>query len=97
MRQSDAKLSAALREAGITGLAQEAERRDFNDFIGIYDLPAITLAELLRKIGTPAALAVRVRLIDGEFDASKEESDEWARSPEGQDAMRRLVHVRRRG
>ena len=27
------------------------------------------------------------RVIAGEFDASKEESDEWARSPEGQETL----------
>jgi hypothetical protein len=36
-------------------------------------------------------LAVRARLINGEFDAGKDESEEWAQSEEGQDAMRRLV------
>jgi len=29
-------------------------------------------------------------VIDGEFDASKEESDAWAASPEGQETFRQL-------
>jgi hypothetical protein len=35
--------------------------------------------------------ALRQRVIDGEFDASAEEGDEWAASPEGQEAFRRLM------
>ncbi len=30
------------------------------------------------------------RVADGEFDATKEESDEWARSRSGQDAAKQL-------
>lgn len=29
--------------------------------------------------------------IDGEFDGTKEESDEWAKSPDGQETFRKLV------
>jgi hypothetical protein len=35
-------------------------------------------------------LALRARCINGEFDASKEESDDWAKSAEGQAAFRML-------
>ena len=35
-----------------------------------------------------AILDLRDRVINGDFDASAEESEEWANSPEGQDAMR---------
>lgn len=39
-----------------------------------------------------AALAAMVsRVIDGDFDATREESDEWARSPEGQETFRQLA------
>jgi hypothetical protein len=90
MRPSDAKLSAALREAGLTELAARAHAGEFNEFFGEYAAPLLLLADLLHKVGTPAALAVRARLINGEFDAG-DESEEWAQSEEGQDAMRRLV------
>ena len=36
-----------------------------------------------------AAHQIRMRLQDGEFDASLEESDDWADSPQGKDAFRR--------
>jgi hypothetical protein len=45
----------------------------------------------LLRVGTPEALRLRIRVINGEFDASKEESDEWAASEEGQDTMKRLI------
>jgi hypothetical protein len=36
-------------------------------------------------------MRLRRRVIDGEFDASGEEGDEWAASPEGQETFRKLV------
>ena len=59
-------------------------------------MPEVKLAAELAKVGSVAALAVRARLIEGEFDAGEDESDEWARSPEGQDAFGRLVSGKRR-
>jgi len=38
-----------------------------------------------------ALLGLRQRVIDGEFDASKAESDAWAASPEGRQAFRDLL------
>lgn len=91
MRASDAKLAAALHAAGLADMAARAEQGHYNEFFGPLDTPELTLAAELAQIGTEAARAVRARLIDGEFDAGTEESEEWARSPEGQDAMGRLV------
>jgi hypothetical protein len=91
MRPSDAKLTAALSEAGLTELAERAGKGEFNEFFGLYAAPELHLAALLHEIHTPPALAVRARLINGEFDARLEESEEWARSEEGQDAMRQLL------
>jgi hypothetical protein len=36
------------------------------------------------------------RVANGEFDATKEESDEWARSPEGQEIAKSLSPEMRR-
>lgn len=91
MRASDAKLSAALREAGLWDMATRAEQGEFNEFFGPHELPEIFLVNELAKIATPAAMAIRQRVINGEFDAGKEESDEWAASPEGQEAFGRLM------
>jgi hypothetical protein len=35
---------------------------------------------------------LRQRVINGDFDASSEESEAWAESEEGQDTFRRLIN-----
>jgi hypothetical protein len=94
-RPSDAKLAAALREAGLEELAGRAEQGHYNEFFGPLGLPELHLAAELACIATPAAMAVRQRLINGEFDADSEESEEWAKSPQGQAAMRLLAPERK--
>lgn len=63
---------------------------------GFYDdyhpnAPALNMTSLLsdmRKAGLPKAMQLKV--IDGEWDATKEESDAWAQSPEGQKTFTEL-------
>ena len=38
--------------------------------------------EKLANVGTPEALALMTRVKEGEFDASDDECDEWAETPE---------------
>jgi len=54
------------------------------------DAPCMQLAADLAKAGTPAALSIRQRHLNGEFDASMEESDAWAAGPDGQAALNSL-------
>jgi hypothetical protein len=90
-------LAAALREAGLDAMADEAATGYYHDFLSPLDLPEIVLVNQLNieAINHPdrqaAICALRQRVINGEFDASIEESDEWAASAEGQDDMRRLL------
>jgi hypothetical protein len=91
MRQSDAKLAEALREIGLLEMADRAERSFYNDYFSPMDLPIMALAAELAMAGTSGALALRARVIAGEFDATKDESDEWSKSSEGQDTFRRLM------
>lgn len=89
-------LAAALREVGLTEMADDAARGYYHDFLSPLDLPEMQLAHdlmsaTLIKPNKDDILALRERVICGEFDASAEESDEWAASPEGQDTMRRLL------
>jgi hypothetical protein len=91
MRASDAKLAAALREAGLPEHAKRAAEGWFNEFFGRFPAPQLTLVHDLVIYGKHD-LAERVR--NGEFDAGKEEADEWARSEEGQRelaAMEKLI------
>lgn len=91
-------LADTLRAAGFDELARRAETDEFHDFLSPHALPELTLdAALVQLIHTEtgtkreAAKNIRARHHNGDFDASKEESDDWAAGPEGQDAFRRLV------
>jgi hypothetical protein len=92
------KLADVLRAAGFEDIALRAESDEFHDYLSPHAFPEMLLAEILADYAvTPitsqhiAALNIRQRLIDGEFDASKEESDAWAASPEGRETFSKLV------
>lgn len=87
-------LADELRKIGLTEMADRAAQGYYHDFLSPLDFPEITLASDLAKVGTPEALALRLRHIDGEFDASFEESEEWAASPEGQAVFKELMNKR---
>ena len=93
-------LADVLRAAGFEDLASRAEADEFHDFLSDHAFPELRLADeladLMNRDSTPqaqriAAHHIRMRLIDGEFDASLKESDEWAASPEGQAAADALL------
>ena len=84
-------LAAELTTAGLLEMAAKAATGYYHDFLSPLAMPCQQLAADLAKVGTPAAMALRARHINGEFDATKEESDEWAASPDGKDAFARLV------
>ncbi len=88
------KLAAELEKAGLYDMARMARCGYYHDFLSPLDFPELQLADDLTAVGTPAAIALRNRHLAGEFDASLEESEEWANGPEGQDAMRRLIQER---
>lgn len=94
------RLADILKAAGFIALATRAEQDEFHDFFSPAPNPAMLLdQELYQLAGDPklserarlAAHHIRMRHHDGEFDASNEESDEWAESPEGQAVMGELV------
>lgn len=84
-------LAVELLKIGQDDMAAKAVAGYYHDFLSPLDFPCLQLAEDLQKVGTADALALRTRHLNGEFDATKEESDEWVASPEGLDALRRLV------
>jgi hypothetical protein len=67
--------------------ALRAETGEFDDYAGTYVCPITQLYSELMAAGFTKFAS---RVANGEFDATKEESDEWARSPSGQDAARSL-------
>lgn len=85
------RLAAALREAGLEEIAQEAERGLYDDYESPNPLPITSLVHRLGEQRTPAADAIAERAKAGEFDGTKEEADAWARSPDGQAAFRELL------
>jgi hypothetical protein len=96
MMHTKDKLAVELRKLGLTKMADQAEKGHFHDFMSPLDFPTVALvsglaeAAIRNKDHGGAIMALRSRVIDGEFDASQEESDEWANSPEGQSALSML-------
>lgn len=96
MRTRD-KLAAELRKvaakasahnaARYEAFAKRAETGEFDDYADTYVCPITQLHAELTAAGFTKFAA---RVADGEFDATKEESDEWMRSPSGQDLAKRL-------
>ena len=96
MRTRD-KLAAELRKVAATAssanaqiyetFAKRAETGEFDDYADTYVCPITQLYAELMRAGFKK-FADRVR--DGEFDATKEESDEWAASPDGQETLAHL-------
>lgn len=101
MRTKD-RLAAELRAVAETAqpakaviyraLADRAETGEFDDFgtvhiCGPTALYTILLENDLRRFAG--------RVANGEFDASGEESDAWANSPEGQEAMKEFTPEQR--
>ena len=100
-----AKLATALSE--IPGVPKDmiASAVDgyYHDYLSPLTFPVMQLVADLRELAslpaTPASSRPLLRkmvqrVIDGEFDASKEESDAWAASPNGQEAFRQLTEGR---
>lgn len=80
-------LARVLEEADLHGMAAKAREGYYHDFLSPLDTPCMQLVNDLAAVGTAAAMAIRARAIDGEFDASAEESKAWADSPEGREAF----------
>lgn len=100
MRTRD-KLAAELRKvaeqagpanaARYEAFAKRAETGEFDDFAipsdAAYACPILQLHGELTRAGFTKFAA---RVANGEFDATKEESDEWAMSPDGQETFKLL-------
>jgi hypothetical protein len=71
---------AALEEPRLKKFLKKIESGYFHDFDGVPDTPAIVLVSELFAYGLGG---IADRAINGEFDASKEESDDWAKSLDG--------------
>jgi GrpB-like predicted nucleotidyltransferase (UPF0157 family) len=93
-------LAEVLFAAGFMELGSRALNDEFHDYLSPHAMPAAVLDSELVGIASNdrcserermAAHHIRMRHHDGEFDASVEESDAWAESPEGQAAFAELT------
>lgn len=83
--------AAAIREAATEQrhhrLAERAAAGEFTDYADTHACPITELHRLCRQYGLNDLAA---RVADGEFDATKDESDEWMKSSSGQEIAREL-------
>jgi hypothetical protein len=96
-----AKLARALQ--AIPGVPRDMITRAvdgyYHDYLSPLATPEIQLVADLRELASlpatprdsrPLLRALAQAVIDGEYDATKEESDAWAASPDGQETFRQL-------
>ena len=84
-------LAAALRDAGLPEMAGRAAQGHYHDYLSPLVMPEKQLVSELTIIGTTAALTLRRRVKQGDFDPSDDECDAWASSPAGQAARLALA------
>lgn len=84
-------LAGELEKAGLAHMAEKARNGWYHDFLSPLATPCLQLAQDLFDAGTPEALLIRSRHLNGEFDATNDESEAWAKSEEGQDAFSLLL------
>lgn len=85
-RQASA-IRAVATEARHHKLADRAAAGEFTDYADTHACPITELHRLCRQYGLHA---IAERVANGDFDATKEESDEWAKSASGQDIAKEL-------
>jgi hypothetical protein len=85
------KLAEELNKLHLWEMAKAAKDGYYDDYLSQLALPITQLAADLYKVGTDEALALRKRVTEGEFDATPEESEAWAKSPEGKATFAKLV------
>jgi len=95
------KLAEALRAVQLDDMADKAAEGYYHDFLSPLDFPEVQLVNDLAAatkrlpLQAPAIMRLRQDVINGKYDASKEESDAWAKSPEGQAAFALLRNPKR--
>ena len=92
LRKIAAQASSA-NAAKYEAFAVRAQAGDFDDYGDKYDCP---ITQLYRELTAVGFTKFATRVAQGEFDATKDESDEWARSPAGQAAARDISPEMRR-
>lgn len=71
------KLAEALRKIGLNDMAERAATGYYDDYESELAAPCIQLVADLSKSRKQSAQELLKRVKNGEFDATKEERDEW--------------------
>jgi hypothetical protein len=82
-----AAIATADHAAKYEAFAKRAETGEFDDYADTYACP---ITQLYAELQAAGFTKFARRVADGEFDATKEEADEWARSPAGQAIAKEL-------
>ena len=77
-----------LNDPALEPLIKRAREGYYDDYKTTIPTPLVQLAQDITVCGHSEFVE---RIKDGEFDATKEESDAWVKSPDGQAALRSLV------
>jgi len=83
------RLARDLEEAGAPAeMIQRAREGYYDDYKSSLAMPEVQLVADARAAGLDAIVQ---GVYDGRWDATKEEADAWAASPEGQETFRELL------
>jgi hypothetical protein len=75
-------------------IIDKAEKDYYHDFFGDCDLPELELINELRFAG--ASKEIIENVANNKYSATKEESEAWMRSPEGQQVFNELLNPLKR-
>jgi hypothetical protein len=90
-------LAEELEKLGLTPMAAAARTGYYHDYLSPLAMPELQLINDLAEAAgkrpeqSGVIMALRRRVINGEFDATTAESDDWAASPEGQETFGKLT------
>ena len=87
-----ARALEAVNDSKLAEMIRRAREGYYDDFRSPLALPTVQLVHDLIAAGQRE---MADRAIDGEWDATKEEGEAWARSPEGQEVFRELLRPMR--
>lgn len=82
-------LKKEIQRPKIIAIINRAEKDYYHDFFGTPDMPEMQLIADLREAG--ASNQIIQNVVNGKYDASKEDSEEWSKSPEGQETFANLI------
>lgn len=98
---SATRLAKRLYKVGLAKLAERALNNEFHDFLSPHSMPVHTLVNELERCAyvypgmREAILEIRRDVMNGVYDTTKEEAQEWALSSEGQEALRQIKNQMR--